>query len=159
VADDLTTEVARTAADDKRRFFADIAKLRAERDRFRAACQLAVAYDEAIRRHADTESWVASDELDALYADWVNAARSALGLSPLAETATTGPDAVVLYTNYKGETSWRRVVPLRVRYGSNEWHPEPQWLLDVWDSDKAAERTLAMKDCKEWRGAAPEAGS
>lgn len=57
----------------------------------------------------------------------------------------------ILYTNYRGETSRRRVVPSSLRYGSTEYHPEPQWLLDAFDLEKRAERTFAMRDVQEWK--------
>lgn len=50
------------------------------------------------------------------------------------------------YTNYRGELSIRRIVPLRLWFGSNQWHTEPQWLLDGFDLDKQEERTFALKD-------------
>lgn len=57
----------------------------------------------------------------------------------------------ILYTNYKGETAVRRILPKELRFGSNKWHSEPQWLLVAHDLDKGAERTFACKDIKEWR--------
>ena len=53
---------------------------------------------------------------------------------------------IVRYTNYRGEVSVRRIRPIRVYWGSNKWHPEPQWLMDVWDDDKHAARSMALKD-------------
>lgn len=50
------------------------------------------------------------------------------------------------YTNYKGEQSHRRVIVHSVGYGSNEWHPEPQWLMYALDLDKNEFREFAMKD-------------
>lgn len=52
----------------------------------------------------------------------------------------------VPYTNWRGETSVRRIIPKSVRFGSTEWHPEPQWLLLAWDADKQADREFALKD-------------
>lgn len=57
----------------------------------------------------------------------------------------------ILYTNYRGETDRRRVVPKRIWFGETDWHPEPQWLLDAVDLAKDAERSFAMKDIAEWR--------
>lgn len=55
----------------------------------------------------------------------------------------------VTYTNHRGETAVRRIRPLYdVYWGSNEWHPEPQWLLDAWDEDKFNKRTFALKDMR-----------
>jgi predicted DNA-binding transcriptional regulator YafY len=56
----------------------------------------------------------------------------------------------ILYTNYRGETGLRRIRPERLHFGSTEWHPEPQWLLDAIDLDKSASRTFAMKDIRAW---------
>lgn len=50
------------------------------------------------------------------------------------------------YTNWRGETAERRVLPRRLRYGATKWHPEPQWLLVAYDLDKEAERDFALKD-------------
>ena len=50
------------------------------------------------------------------------------------------------YTNWKGEKSRRRAKLMDFYYGSNEYHPEPQWLYVGWDLDKKAKRTFALKD-------------
>ncbi|WP_086930705.1 WYL domain-containing protein [Agarilytica rhodophyticola] len=56
----------------------------------------------------------------------------------------------ILYTNYRGETSYRDIVPIKIWYGSTDWHKEEQWLLDGHDQGKDALRNFAMKDIKEW---------
>lgn len=58
----------------------------------------------------------------------------------------------VYYTNYRGETASRRILPLRIWFGSNEWHIEPQWLLDAVDIEKGSERTFAMSMIHHWGG-------
>jgi predicted DNA-binding transcriptional regulator YafY len=50
----------------------------------------------------------------------------------------------VMYTNWKGETASRRIIPMSVRWGSNEYHPEAQWLVEGYDVDKAEYRTFAL---------------
>ena len=55
------------------------------------------------------------------------------------------------YTNYRGETADRLIVPIRLRYASTEWHPGEQWLLDAFDIEKDAERSFAMRDIHLWR--------
>lgn len=50
------------------------------------------------------------------------------------------------YTNWRGETAERTIVPLSVWYGSTEWHPEPQWLLKAYDMEKGAQRDFALAD-------------
>lgn len=52
------------------------------------------------------------------------------------------------YTNYKGETAKRRAVPMSVRFGTSQWHAEPQWLLMAVDGDKSAMREFAVADMK-----------
>lgn len=56
----------------------------------------------------------------------------------------------IIYTNYRGETAERQIVPAKLWFGSTEYHPEKQWLLDAFDVDKNAERTFAVKDIKSW---------
>jgi predicted DNA-binding transcriptional regulator YafY len=71
---------------------------------------------------------------------------------PLQDLAVNLGQAIeILYTNYRGETARRRVVPSSLRYGATEYHPEPQWLLDAFDVEKQAERTFAMRDVREWK--------
>lgn len=50
------------------------------------------------------------------------------------------------YTNYKGVRGERVIEPLGIRWGSTEYHREPQWLLDATDVEKGALRTFAVKD-------------
>jgi predicted DNA-binding transcriptional regulator YafY len=54
----------------------------------------------------------------------------------------------LVYTNYRGETSVRRVIPQRIWFGATDWHPEEQWVLDAVDLDKQAERSFALKDIR-----------
>jgi predicted DNA-binding transcriptional regulator YafY len=55
------------------------------------------------------------------------------------------------YTNYKGETAERTIIPLELWFGSTEYHEEEQWLLKAFDLEKKAERNFAVKDIKSWR--------
>lgn len=64
---------------------------------------------------------------------------------------TTEEQVTIVYTNYKGETAVRRIVPEKIWFGATEWHPEPQWLLDAFDSDKQATRSFALKDITRWQ--------
>lgn len=61
-----------------------------------------------------------------------------------------GPRARFVYRNCKGEVSERTVVPGSVRFGSTEYHPATQWLMDTWDCDRKAVRTFAMRDILRW---------
>ena len=56
----------------------------------------------------------------------------------------------VKYKNYQGITSIRTIIPQNIYYGSTDYHKEEQWLLDVWDIDKDAQRTYAMMDIIEF---------
>lgn len=53
----------------------------------------------------------------------------------------------VVYSNHRGDVGQRTITPLRVRWGSTDYHPEPQWLIDCWDHDKNDFRTYAMNQC------------
>lgn len=54
-----------------------------------------------------------------------------------------------IYKNYKGVTAKRKIeTPAKLYYGSNEWHKEPQWLLEAYDCDKGELRAFALADCK-----------
>lgn len=55
------------------------------------------------------------------------------------------------YTNHRGETAQRRIVPGDLYFGSTEFHPERQWLLKAFDMDKLTIRDFAMKDIKDWK--------
>lgn len=57
----------------------------------------------------------------------------------------------IRYTNYRGETADRTIIPKRLRFASSEWHPEEQWLLDAYDIDREAERSFAIKDIINWK--------
>ena len=56
----------------------------------------------------------------------------------------------IVYTNYRGETGLRRIIPKRIWFGGTDWHPEEQWLLDAYDVKKKADRSFAMKDIRAW---------
>ena len=63
------------------------------------------------------------------------------------------PNAAVTidYTNYRGERGLRRIIPDQISFGSNEWHPEPQWLMLAYDCEKKAERLFAVRDIHSWQ--------
>lgn len=56
----------------------------------------------------------------------------------------------IVYTNYKGETAIRKIIPEKIWFGKTEWHPEDQWLMDAYDVDKKANRSFALKDIRVW---------
>lgn len=58
----------------------------------------------------------------------------------------------IVYTNYRGETAQRNIVPQRLWFGATSWHPEEQWLLEAIDIDKGAPRSFALRDIKAYCG-------
>jgi len=56
----------------------------------------------------------------------------------------------ILYTNYRGETAVRSIIPHKVWFGGTDWHPGAQWILDAFDVEKGADRSFALKDVKSW---------
>ena len=67
------------------------------------------------------------------------------------QNETLPKDAVnIVYTNYRGETSIRKIIPKKIWFGKTDWHPEDQWLMDAIDLEKNAERSFALKDIKSW---------
>jgi len=54
---------------------------------------------------------------------------------------------MVRYTNWKGETRVRPIVPIGLHYGSTQWHPEPQWLLTAENQEDGVVKSFALKDC------------
>lgn len=54
------------------------------------------------------------------------------------------------YTNHAGVRAIREIKPIGFKFGSTEWHHEPQYLLDAIDIAKNDMRTFAMKDVHAW---------
>ena len=62
----------------------------------------------------------------------------------------TSRSVAVRYRNYRGEIAVRLIIPGHIFWGSNSYHPEPQWLMDCWDVNKSANRTFAVRDILAW---------
>lgn len=56
----------------------------------------------------------------------------------------------IVYTNWRGETAERHILPGRIAWGVTEYHTEPQWLLYAFDADKLMHRVFAMADIQRW---------
>jgi predicted DNA-binding transcriptional regulator YafY len=56
----------------------------------------------------------------------------------------------IVYTNHRGETATRHIIPQKIWFGKTEWHTDSQWLLDALDIEKNAQRSFAMKDIRAW---------
>lgn len=66
-------------------------------------------------------------------------------------------EMVIHYTNYRGETKDYRIQPLELFWSpTNQYHPEPQFLLRALDLDRNAYRDFAIKDI---HGVTPAQGS
>ena len=59
----------------------------------------------------------------------------------------------VTYRNHRGETAIRLISPTGIHHGSTEHHPEPQYLLHVFDLDRRETRLFALRDILVWHGA------
>ena len=55
------------------------------------------------------------------------------------------------YTNHQGMRTMRRILPHEFRFEASEWHPEQQWVLVAFDTEKNQFRHFAMKDIHSWR--------
>jgi len=56
----------------------------------------------------------------------------------------------VRYKNYRGEIALRTIIPLKIWFGSTEFHSHAQWIMTVWDCEKNAERDYALCDILEF---------
>jgi hypothetical protein len=52
----------------------------------------------------------------------------------------------VSYLNYRNEISMRYIVPIAQRYGTSNWHKDPQWLMIAYDVEKKDYREFALRD-------------
>jgi len=67
-----------------------------------------------------------------------------------------GPQRVleIVYTNWRGETAVRRIIPTGLRFAATDWHPAEQYLIDALDADRLdqgaserdAKRSFALAD-------------
>ncbi len=53
-----------------------------------------------------------------------------------------------VYTNWKGETRKRVVAPIKIHFGANDYHKEPQWIMVAFDIERDGYpvREFAMKN-------------
>lgn len=58
---------------------------------------------------------------------------------------TSGPAIRFVYENYAGKIAVRNAIPVRMTFGSNEWHHERQWMMEAFDLEHGAMRTFAAK--------------
>ncbi len=77
-------------------------------------------------------------------ADEILAAMPSACPAPFNPAGEPGEVVSLPYRNWRGETAVRSFIPRRLWWGSDEWHPEPQWLLTALDVEKGAERDFAL---------------
>lgn len=121
---DDPTDLARTALDVQMR---EIGRLMAEAPDLTTIHEIRVAAMAAAVEHVR-----GMDAISALLGE-------APGGASEARPAVTLP-----YRNWRGETALRTFTPIRLWFGSDEWHPEPQWLLTAICAEKGAERDFAL---------------
>jgi predicted DNA-binding transcriptional regulator YafY len=58
------------------------------------------------------------------------------------------------YTNWRGDRSMRRIVPVSLKFETNNFHVGEgwSWFLLAWDVDRAAYRVFSMRKIHEWKG-------
>lgn len=59
---------------------------------------------------------------------------------------TPGTICTVTYTNWKGNTRKRNIIPVHVVYGKTKFHPEEQWLVEAVDCENKQIKHFALKD-------------
>lgn len=62
------------------------------------------------------------------------------------------PDQLVKidYINWVGERGIYTIYPWVMWWGSTQYHPEPQLLIQAWVPEKNDHRTFAVKDILHW---------
>lgn len=48
------------------------------------------------------------------------------------------------YKNHRDDEERRQVLPMGLRFGTSEYYPEPQWLLQAYCFDRREVREFAM---------------
>ena len=64
--------------------------------------------------------------------------------------------ALITYTNYRGVTSDRIIIPMGMAFLSNQWHPQRQWMVMAWDCKKQAMRSFPQAGISKWVNLDPE---
>lgn len=63
---------------------------------------------------------------------------------------TAPPRLNFLYTNHRQEVAWRSVISPSIRFGSTEWHLDPQWLMRAFDMERRDWREFALNKCSQF---------
>jgi predicted DNA-binding transcriptional regulator YafY len=54
------------------------------------------------------------------------------------------------YTNYRGVTADRNIVPKGIFFGTTKFHTQKQWMLHAYDVAKQDYRDFALRDIHNW---------
>lgn len=54
------------------------------------------------------------------------------------------------YTNYRGETADRNIIPKGIFFGTTKFHKDKQWMLHAFDVEKQELRDFALRDIHNW---------
>lgn len=65
------------------------------------------------------------------------------------ELFSTDEALVFKYKNWEGEVAVRRVRPIKIWFGTTEWHQGNHWFLKAHDLEKDAERDFDLADIIE----------
>lgn len=66
------------------------------------------------------------------------------------ETMVFAPKVILDYTNHKGVMSRREVIPIRLWYGTSNWHAGEQDFLAAYDCARDDIRDFAVADIHSW---------
>jgi predicted DNA-binding transcriptional regulator YafY len=76
---------------------------------------------------------------------------------PMLDAVLAPQRAVIIdYTNHRGDRRERKVFPYRIEFRETPDHKPAQWVMSVWDPEKRAQRTFALKNIHSWRIAPQE---
>lgn len=70
------------------------------------------------------------------------------------QTVNDSMEVRIRYTNHRGQTKDRRIIPEKIEFEMTQWHPKAQWILHAFDIDKNAKRSFALNDVQSWDGKA-----
>jgi 2-hydroxy-3-keto-5-methylthiopentenyl-1-phosphate phosphatase len=58
----------------------------------------------------------------------------------------SGEKIRIIYQNWKGIVGVREIHPIKIWYGSTDFHKEEQWFINAMDDEKKEMRDFAIKD-------------
>lgn len=80
---------------------------------------------------------------------WCHACDETCDYTPIGDMTRHPMTLTFRYRNHRGESTDRTVLPLRIWHGSTKWHPQPQWLLQAYDTGRDAMRDFAFSGMQD----------